>query len=154
LCFKPALQYTIYEQVKTALLASRRNASTSLSAVEAFVLGMVARTIATVLVFPFLRAKVLLQTAKATDTQESASRGATNGEGNPVKPTRPMTTYSVLLHQWQRAGLAGLYQGIGPELTRGIFSSALMLMIKERIAVLVHAWLLLRPKQQSPALRR
>jgi solute carrier family 25 (peroxisomal adenine nucleotide transporter), member 17 len=155
LCFKPALQYTIYEQVKTALLASRRNTSTSLSAMEAFVLGMVARTVATVLVFPFLRAKVLLQTAKATDTsQDSASSGATNnGEGNPLKTTRPLTTYSVLLHQWQRAGLAGLYQGIGPELTRGIFSSALMLMIKERIAVLVHEWLL-RPKQQHSALRR
>ena len=36
--------------------------------------------------------------------------------------------------------MGGLYQGIGPELTRGVFSAALMMMVKERIGVLVKAF--------------
>jgi hypothetical protein len=35
---------------------------------------------------------------------------------------------------YERDGLAGLFQGLGPELTRGIFSAALMLMMKEKLA--------------------
>ena len=121
LCFKPALQYTVYEQVKQMVVRGRRNQE--LSAAEAFALGMVARTLATVLVFPFLRAKILLQTG-ASDASSSNR-----------------TTLGVLKDQWETAGVAGLYQGIAPELTRGIFSAALMLMLKERIAVLVRNWI-------------
>jgi solute carrier family 25 (peroxisomal adenine nucleotide transporter), member 17 len=159
LCFKPALQYTVYEQAKSMVLQRRRqrqqhyrNSSnstsstinTSLSAAEAFALGMVARTIATVLVFPFLRAKVLMQTSSST----TASGSGSNKKGIPNAVQRSSeddemtkTTMSVVLYrQYQRAGLAGLYQGIGPELTRGIFSAALMLMIKERIAEMVRTF--------------
>lgn len=160
LCFKPAIQYTVYEQVKAALLLSRQqrqqnhssSSNTSLSALEAFALGMMARVVATVLVFPFLRAKVLLQTSKPTsnksnDTSAAAAKGASSpADSDPRKndTNNNNNTIRVLREQWQNAGFAGLYQGIGPELTRGIFSAALMLMIKERIAVLVRERLLRR----------
>ena len=95
LCLKPAIQYTVYEQVKGAVLAARAAggaarrrdrggnsggggadggddrpaspspspspSSSSLSAAEAFFLGMFARVIATMLTYPYLRAKVMLQ---------------------------------------------------------------------------------------------
>eukprot|EP00578_Thalassiosira_sp_NH16_P003263 CAMPEP_0181134996 /NCGR_PEP_ID=MMETSP1071-20121207/32386_1 /TAXON_ID=35127 /ORGANISM="Thalassiosira sp., Strain NH16" /LENGTH=364 /DNA_ID=CAMNT_0023221553 /DNA_START=42 /DNA_END=1136 /DNA_ORIENTATION=+ len=68
LCLKPAIQYTVYEQVKKIVIASRRiNAqggrvvSESLHAAEAFFLGMFARIVATMLTYPYLRAKVMLQ---------------------------------------------------------------------------------------------
>lgn len=125
LCFKPALQYTVYEQLKQIVLRHRQNKV--LSSVEAFGMGMIARTVATVLVFPFLRAKILMQT-----TDDAAT-----------------SSVQVLADQYQKVGiLKGWYQGIAPELTRGIFSSALMLMIKERIAVLVRE-ILLRPALSS-----
>jgi adenine nucleotide transporter 17 len=163
LCFKPALQYTVFEQVKAAWLQSK-NAKTggshsggnshqqsSLSAAEAFLLGMVARTIATVAVFPFLRAKVVMQTRKTTttteadgtpDTNGSSSNNESNGNGSPDSSNNHKNKDSLLtllLETWQTKGLAGLYQGLGPELTRGIFSAALMLMIKEKIAVSVRS---------------
>lgn len=157
LCFKPALQYTVFEQVKAAWLQSK-NAKTSanshqqqqssLSAAEAFLLGMVARTIATVAVFPFLRAKVVMQTRKTTITSAAAdAAGSTNDDGNssngnsngsrPNNDKKKDSLLTLLLEIWQTKGVAGLYQGLGPELTRGIFSAALMLMIKEKIAVAV-----------------
>ena len=64
LCLKPAIQYTVFEQIKQRLL--RGTQRTSLHAGESFVLGMVARTISTILVFPYVRAKVLMQTTQTT----------------------------------------------------------------------------------------
>ena len=168
LCFKPALQYTVFEQVKAAWLQSKnananaksgshssRQQQSSLSAAEAFLLGMVARTIATVAVFPFLRAKVVMQTRKtstSTSTNQTAAdadadgttdgndnSNTTNGASPNNNNTKKDSVLTLLLEIWQTKGVAGLYQGLGPELTRGIFSAALMLMIKEKIAVAVRA---------------
>mmetsp|Transcript_27699 Transcript_27699/g.66725 ORF Transcript_27699/g.66725 Transcript_27699/m.66725 type:complete len:386 (-) Transcript_27699:366-1523(-) len=127
LCLKPAIQYTVYEQVKKIVIASRRiNAqggrvvSESLHAAEAFFLGMFARIVATMLTYPYLRAKVMLQS-----TYKNAV----------VKPSIP----GMIAEQFSEGGVWGLYQGIGPELTRGVFSAALMMMVKERIGVIVRA---------------
>jgi hypothetical protein len=121
LCLKPAIQYTVFEQIKQRLLKGTRR--TSLHAGESFVLGMVARTISTILVFPYVRAKVLLQTTNSTTT-------ISNNDSS-------ILSFLLKLHQQQ--GFSALFQGLGPELTRGVLSSALMLMIKEQIASLVHA---------------
>eukprot|EP00574_Skeletonema_japonicum_P005097 CAMPEP_0201713630 /NCGR_PEP_ID=MMETSP0593-20130828/399_1 /ASSEMBLY_ACC=CAM_ASM_000672 /TAXON_ID=267983 /ORGANISM="Skeletonema japonicum, Strain CCMP2506" /LENGTH=371 /DNA_ID=CAMNT_0048202803 /DNA_START=74 /DNA_END=1189 /DNA_ORIENTATION=+ len=142
LCLKPAIQYTVYEQVKKMVLATRRvnNAAVvggggrkvvdeSLSAAEAFFLGMVARVIATMLTYPYLRAKVMLQ--------------STYGNAK-VKPTIPQ----MISEQISEGGVWGLYQGIGPELTRGVFSAALMMMVKERIGVMVRELIDGREQQQ------
>ena len=138
LCFKPALQYTVYEQTKQAVLAGRKKKA--LSAFEAFFLGMVARTVATVFVFPFLRAKVLMQST-ANAEEEEGGGGASNNSSSESSMA------AVLRQQYERGGVAGLYQGIGPELTRGVLSSALMLMIKERIAVTVRQLFLVEPRR-------
>lgn len=145
LCLKPAIQYTVYEQVKKIVLATRRvkknNAAgttaaraaaivdESLSAAEAFFLGMFARIVATMLTYPYLRAKVMLQ--------------STYGNAK-VKPTIPQ----MISEQFSSGGVWGLYQGIGPELTRGVFSAALMMMVKERIGVIVRALIEGREQQQ------
>jgi len=118
LCFKPALQYTVFEQIKATILKSRRKKS--LTVTESFLLGMVARTVATVAVFPFIRAKVVLQSRRI--------------ESNPMISSEKKTSIRTLLVEiFQSNGITGLYQGLGPELTRGIFSAALMLMIKEQL---------------------
>jgi hypothetical protein len=80
---------------------------------------MVARTVATIAIFPYVRAKVVLQTQKVDDNTE---------ESIPV----------MLQKMYTKGGLAAWFQGLGPELTRGVLSSAFMLMIKEQITSLVH----------------
>ena len=81
-------------------------------------MGMFARVVATMLTYPYLRAKVMLQS-----TYKNAA----------VKPTIPQ----MIAEQLSEGGVWNLYQGIGPELTRGVFSAALMLMVKERIGVMI-----------------
>lgn len=144
LALKPALQYTVYEQVKTAFLKSKTRKT--LSAAEAFLLGMVARTVATVLVFPFLRAKVLMQTQKQLQATKDEQQQQQQEQGGMTWLANT-TALDILWNQWQSKGLPGIFQGLGPELTRGVLSAALMLMIKERVAGTVH--LLLEPKSRS-----
>mmetsp|Transcript_40009 Transcript_40009/g.86281 ORF Transcript_40009/g.86281 Transcript_40009/m.86281 type:complete len:390 (+) Transcript_40009:406-1575(+) len=133
LCLKPAIQYTVYEQVKRIVLVARgdgrgrsssmsSSSSDSLTAAEAFFLGMIARVVATMLTYPYLRAKVMLQSTYG------------NAKAHE-KPTIPQ----MIAEQLSTGGVWGLYQGIGPELTRGVFSAALMMMVKERIGVMVKA---------------
>ena len=136
LCFKPALQYTVFEQVKAALLKSR--ITKTLSAGEAFLLGMVARTIATMAVFPFLRAKVVMQTRKKIAQQEQPQDGQ-------LAP--PPSLWTLLGEMYKTGGISALYQGLGPELTRGVFSAALMLMIKEQVNDTVKIALYGHPRQ-------
>ena len=127
LCFKPALQYTVYEQVKAQLLRTRK--AKTLSAAESFVLGMFARTVATVAVFPFVRAKVVMQSrAKSHHQQEHQEQG-----GQQTNQQQQQSVTALLAEIYESHGIQGLYQGLGPELTRGVFSAALMLMIKEKI---------------------
>ncbi|GMH94246.1 hypothetical protein TL16_g12852, partial [Triparma laevis f. inornata] len=112
LCLKPAIQYTVFEKVKAVILASKTTATKTLTAIEAFLLGMVARTVATIIVSPYTRAKVMLQSSSSDE-----------------KPDIP----AMLKKIYEEEGVGGVFQGIGPELTRGVLSAALMLMVKEKI---------------------
>ncbi len=138
LCLKPAIQYTVFEQVKSIMLVRKRLAASAsggsgkktsqaetLSAMEAFFLGMLARTVATIATFPYLRAKVVLQSQKKSETNN-------NGDKNN-KPNIP----SMIAKMYLSGGLGECFQGIGPELTRGVFSAALMMMMKEKISFVV-----------------
>ena len=75
------------------------------------------------LTYPYLRAKVMLQSTY----------------GNVASINKP-TIMQMIGEQLGAGGVRGLYQGIGPELTRGVFSAALMMMVKERIGVFVKAF--------------
>ena len=125
LCFKPALQYTIFEQCKAVILRlkrgrNERRSSNLLSAGEAFLLGMFARTVATLAVFPFVRAKVRMQKLAQAPGEEAS-------KASP-------TIWKMISDNYTDGGLQALYQGLGPELTRGVLSAALMMMVKERIS--------------------
>jgi hypothetical protein len=135
LCLKPAIQYTVFEQVKGMMLirkkllnanGGKKQNTDTLTTSEAFLLGMVARTIATVAVYPYLRAKVMLQSQKKAPGESS---------GTSQKPNIP----AMILKMYSNGGLGECFQGIGPELTRGVFSAALMMACKEKIGSVVSA---------------
>lgn len=126
LCLKPALQYTVFEQVKATVVANRN--VKVLGAAEAFVLGMIARAISTVCMFPYLRAKVVLQAT-----------------GRKISIPKLLSEMAQ-----QPGGIANWFQGLGPELTRGVLSAALMLMIKEQIGQVVQSALSGGSQQTHP----
>jgi len=128
LCLKPAIQYTVFEQVKRIMMlkksSKRGHDANTLTSLEAFLLGMVARTVATIVTFPYLRAKVVLQSQKSSNA---------HGDDENSKPSIP----SMIAKMYMTGGVEKCFQGIGPELTRGVFSAALMMMVKEKISYVV-----------------
>ncbi|KAL3913766.1 MAG: hypothetical protein SGILL_006362 [Bacillariaceae sp.] len=157
LCFKPAIQYALFEQLKASILAVKRRrrnnvrGSTNqlsehveLTAGEAFFLGMFSRMVSTLIVFPFVRAKVRLQSSIKRDSDDTETTIDASTEKAPSSPSsskqltnNTTTLWSLLQQTYKEDGFTALYQGLGPEITRGILSAALMMMAKERIASVV-----------------
>lgn len=125
LCLKPAITYAIFDKLKELILLRRSKlvgkAVRALTTLEAFIIGAIARGIATIAVFPYTRAKILVKSHKHVQGQKPPSIAAT--VRNVVK----------------QEGFFALYKGSVPEVSRGVMSAALMLAAKEKIAAVVRA---------------
>lgn len=124
----PAIQYTVFDQMKqNAMRKLVKNqtgtSSESLSAFSAFMLGAISKSIATVLTYPAIRTKVMIQ---AADSDEDA-----NGNG---KPKSRKTISGVIYSIWKKEGLLGFFKGLHAQILKTVLSSALLLMIKEKVA--------------------
>lgn len=113
LCLNPAITYVVFDKIKLAWVGSVR----SLTAVEAFVVGALSKAIATVLTFPFIRSKAILNTWVKIHGEDST----------------PPSLMQALMDIINQEGLAGLFVGIYPQLTKGVLNAALMLMLKEKV---------------------
>lgn len=124
----PAIQYTVFDQLKQRLLDGKLKKSgngsspESLSAFSAFLLGAISKSIATVLTYPAIRCKVMIQAADSSDEETKEK------EKKPKK-----TILSVLDAIWKREGVPGFFKGLQAQILKTVLSSALLLMIKEKI---------------------
>ncbi|ETW03921.1 hypothetical protein, variant [Aphanomyces invadans] len=118
----PSIFYTIFDRLKVYV-------ARDLSAIEAFVLAALAKSIATIVTYPVIRAKVLMQAAE--NANEHAS----------------LSMVQVLDRTWKNGGAAALFQGCHAQLVNTVVKSAVVVMTKEQIA----AWTvrLLYPFQQK-----
>ncbi|KAK9919803.1 hypothetical protein M0R45_028380 [Rubus argutus] len=73
----PAVQYTVFDHLKQRLLKGKENKTgkgsspEALSAFTAFVLGTVAKSVATILTYPAIRCKVMIQAADPDDDEKT-----------------------------------------------------------------------------------
>ncbi|CCI40132.1 unnamed protein product [Albugo candida] len=125
---QPAIQYTLFQRVKVFYLSRYKRNMFALTALEAFFLGAIARSIATIILFPYIRAKVLAQTQKNDP-------GSVENElyDSQIRSNKEESTLDTLRQVYQEDGVVGLYRGLGPEIMRGAMSAALTLMIKEKL---------------------
>lgn len=133
----PAIQYTVYEQLKGRILRSQkmqasrdyeRHADASpvvLSALSAFLLGALSKTVATVITYPAIRCKVLLQAAESEDNEQLRE-----ADGIPDKELKSMIDAIHII--WHREGAMGFYKGLQAQILKTILSASIMLMIKEK----------------------
>lgn len=125
----PSIQYTAFDQLKHRLLKGKMSKKTdaksspeSLSAFSAFMLGAVSKCAATCLTYPAIRCKVTIQAAdsydnKSTEAEKKAQR----------------TISGALYTIWKREGLLGFFNGLQAQILKTVLSSALLLMVKEKI---------------------
>ncbi|CAM8921033.1 unnamed protein product [Rhodiola kirilowii] len=121
----PAIQYTVFDQLKARHLRiqsekSNGASSESLSAFSAFVLGAVSKSIATFLTYPAIRCKVMIQAA--------------DPESGGVKRKSNKSIAKIICAIWRKEGLLGFFKGIEAQILKTVLSSALLLMIKEKIS--------------------
>lgn len=96
LTINPAITYGVFERMKTAMLRSKPTGSKSLSSMEIFILGLICKTLATVITYPYIMAKVRLQW-KAVDYEIN-------------EKVRYKSAMDVLRRVWQSEGLPGIYK--------------------------------------------
>nr|AFK35376.1 unknown [Lotus japonicus] len=124
----PAIQYTVFDQLKQRALKNKQNkaekggSSASLSAAMAFLLGTISKSIATCVTYPAIRCKVIIQ---AADSGEASSK---------TQVKSPKTVSGVIAGIWRREGILGYFKGLRAQILKTVLSSALLLMIKEKIS--------------------
>ncbi|KAL6843068.1 hypothetical protein ACP4OV_027142 [Aristida adscensionis] len=132
----PSIQYTVFDQLKQRLIQRRRrknaesaedSSRVALSAFSAFVLGAISKSVATVLTYPLIRCKVMIQAADPDEYDEDESE-------RPSKSRAPKTMLGALHAIWSKEGIPGFFKGIHAQILKTVLSSALLLMIKEKIS--------------------
>ncbi|CAD7957638.1 unnamed protein product [Amoebophrya sp. A25] len=109
LCLNPAIVNTVFDIIKKRLVGAKPAGSKFLTPLEAFALGAFAKCVATILTYPLVRIKTVLQTGLAKENEENC------------KSESLWTFY---------------FRGLGPSLVKTASQAALMYMAKERIAVI------------------
>ncbi|KAJ1919677.1 hypothetical protein H4219_001818 [Mycoemilia scoparia] len=125
LCVNPAITYGVFERLKSAVLDKRSANSkkaTYLTSGEAFVIAAISKTLATVITYPYIMAKVRLQWKPSKQVVEECG-------GDVVYKS----TMDVLGKTWNKSGIAGLYQGMQLQIFKAVLTQALLLMLKERL---------------------
>jgi hypothetical protein len=120
LCVTPAITNSTFTQIKNLVLSSREGKNPTLGTLESFVFGAIARTVAVCIMYPWLNAKTKMQAAKKNDS---------------VSQPKETDATTLIMRIFKEQGFLALYVGLGPELFRGVLSSAVTLMLKEKIYV-------------------
>ncbi|KAL7571558.1 hypothetical protein ACA910_020974 [Epithemia clementina (nom. ined.)] len=144
LCTNPAIHYTVFDTIKQHVLTRRTNdqhprhssgasITTSMSTSEAFVLGLLAKFIATMATYPLIRAKVMLMvTSSSLSRSGSVSSNNHNQSNNNNNNNNNMLT--CLWNEYQTNGVVnGLYRGCHLQLLHTLIKSALLMAVRERI---------------------
>ncbi|XP_015941527.1 peroxisomal adenine nucleotide carrier 1 [Arachis duranensis] len=126
----PSIQYTAFDQLKQRILKGKMSKKTgttksspeALSAFSAFVLGAVSKCAATCLTYPAIRCKVMIQAADLDDDKRT-----------PTERKAQRTISGALYTIWRREGLLGFFNGLQAQILKTVLSSALLLMVKEKI---------------------
>mmetsp|Transcript_24564 Transcript_24564/g.62540 ORF Transcript_24564/g.62540 Transcript_24564/m.62540 type:complete len:171 (-) Transcript_24564:26-538(-) len=119
LCWKPGIQQLVFESLKSRQLISGR--LDVLSSYQAFAFGAVARSVATVVLYPYIAAKVKVQIGLGK-----------KAPGNPLWQLQQQVFVIA-----RSDGFPGLYKGMPQELLRATLSAALLFMFRERITTTV-----------------
>ncbi|KAI9850175.1 MAG: ADP/ATP carrier protein [Thelocarpon superellum] len=116
LVVNPAITYGAYQRLREIIFPGKVN----LSPWEAFLLGAMSKTIATLVTQPLIVAKVGLQ-----------SRPPPARKGKPFKSFIEVMRFIV-----KNEGVLGLFKGISPQIMKGLFVQGILMMTKERMELI------------------
>ncbi|EPE36103.1 Mitochondrial carrier [Glarea lozoyensis ATCC 20868] len=116
LVVNPAITYGAYQRLREVIFPGKLN----LRPGEAFLLGALSKSLATIATQPLIVAKVGLQ-----------SKPPPSRAGKPFKSFIEVMRFII-----QNEGLLGLFKGIGPQISKGLIVQGLLMMTKERMELM------------------
>jgi len=116
LVVNPAITYGAYQRLKDLIYPGK----THLRPFEAFFLGALSKSIATIVTQPLIVAKVGLQ-----------SRPPPARQGKPFKSFVEVMKFII-----ENEGPLALFKGLVPQITKGVLVQGLLMMTKERMEIL------------------
>lgn len=116
LVVNPAITYGAYQRLREVIFPGKLN----LRPWEAFLLGAMSKSLATIATQPLIVAKVGLQ-----------SKPPPSRQGKPFKSFIEVMQFIV-----ENEGLLGLFKGIAPQISKGLIVQGLLMMTKERMELL------------------
>ncbi|EMD00077.1 hypothetical protein BAUCODRAFT_364390 [Baudoinia panamericana UAMH 10762] len=116
LVVNPAITYGAYQRLREAMYPDDR----ALQPHQAFLLGALSKSLATIVTQPLIVAKVGLQ-----------SRPPPARQGKPFKSFLEVMQFII-----EKEGPLGLYKGVAPQIVKGIMVQGILMMTKERVELL------------------
>jgi adenine nucleotide transporter 17 len=132
----PVLQFFMYEQLKIARLSKHAQSSGSrISPGEAFLLGALAKGVATVLTYPLQLAQAVLRLQRRSNDADNVSDSIATGD----QQQRYRGTLDCLVKLYQRDGAKGLFTGMKAKLLQTVLTAAFTFLTYEQILHAVHS---------------
>lgn len=120
LVLNPAIQFMIYEGLKRQL---RKGVPRELSSSEVFIIGAVAKAVATTVTYPLQTIQSILRFGQFSDSTEKS------------KLLSSLRTIQRLLgNRARKFGILGLFKGLEAKLLQTVLTAALMFLLYEKIA--------------------
>ncbi|KAI6042917.1 mitochondrial carrier [Pisolithus marmoratus] len=145
LTVNPAITYGVYERLKSILLLAREKAAEGgkMSPWMSFMLGAFSKTLATVVTYPYIMAKVRIQArTSGSDTDEPAGRDdriedvekhlGGSLQKHPRGRAKQSGALALLIRVLKTEGLVGWYQGMSAQIIKAVLSQALLFVSKEQ----------------------
>ncbi|KAJ3109787.1 ADP/ATP carrier protein [Phlyctochytrium planicorne] len=129
LCVNPAITYGMFERLKSGWLKRKeaRGAPLRLSPGEIFLIGAMSKTLATVVTYPYIMAKVRMQWRPPKDTT-----GLTEKQRNSIKYSGSL---DVLKKVFESDGLMGWYKGMQTQITKAVLCQAILFVGKDQFSL-------------------
>lgn len=133
LTVNPAITYGVFERGKAWLLAG--SGSSKLTVGQAFLLGMCSKTLATVVTYPYIFAKVRLQAGPEDHHCAEHTTEGTESYADAVKTgkahKRPTGAIELLAQVYAEEGFAGWYQGMSAQIIKAVLCQGILFVCKD-----------------------
>ena len=133
LCSNPAIQFAAYERLRIRHL--RKTGEQFPGPADAFWMGAVAKTIATLFTYPLQVVQTRQRKGKKAQKEKRAVEESKSEEQKVREEGNSFR--SVFLRLLRDEGLAGLYSGLSSKLVQTVLNAAFLFLVYEQILVAV-----------------
>ncbi|KAF8896109.1 mitochondrial carrier domain-containing protein [Infundibulicybe gibba] len=133
LTVNPAITYGVFERVKGLWLLANASSGGKMSPGISFVVGALSKTLATIVTYPYIMAKVRIQ-ARSADAEDAIEEHTAPPAAHKYHhdKSKHIGALTILARVWKREGFVGWYQGMQAQIIKAVLSQALLFMSKEQ----------------------